>query len=426
MNSHSVRYHSGSVWNDCYDIELADHSTLPQMASLGFDSKIRPSRIEQFNDRVSSPGEGRPFNECSHSLCDCSFNSSEFTYVTKSYSGTYHYFDLHHRTAAVLTNVSVPDISWGPIVSDLGMLVRDRLSSGSLLGVTIKEFGETLRMVRNPFGLLRKDWRKVVGQLTAKQLATRSANLWLEYQYGWRASYNDLKAFSKAAARCVNTFNNWSATQALESRFSKRQESVVSPPHSNTVWVNGASDEYMAAHWGDGNMGDYFLGGIKVLPRKLIAIVGCKRAMEADNFKNRLNYVFTQLGTAADQVLPTLWEIVPYSFVIDWFVNVGSMLNLPLALATLCSAKCHDLGYSVKCVTPFNLFVRPSNYWCPDVLQMESRSVVSEDSTVGHHTSYVRCAGLPQISFTDFCGTDLSISQLVSGAGLIIQRLFRH
>lgn len=41
---------------------------------------------------------------------------------------------------------------------------------------------------------------------------------------------------------------------------------------------------------------------------------------------SREGYIAEKLGFSPDQWLPTLWELVPYSFVLDYFANIGDIL----------------------------------------------------------------------------------------------------
>jgi hypothetical protein len=50
---------------------------------------------------------------------------------------------------------------------------------------------------------------------------------------------------------------------------------------------------------------------------------------------SRAGYITEKLGFSPDQWIPTLWELVPYSFVLDYFANIGDILyaaNFPRSL----------------------------------------------------------------------------------------------
>jgi hypothetical protein len=67
--------------------------------------------------------------------------------------------------------------------------------------VTLAEAQKTIRMIRNPFNLLRTNWRKLCRRETALSLHKKAANVWLEGQYGWNSFWYDVKASVKTYAK---------------------------------------------------------------------------------------------------------------------------------------------------------------------------------------------------------------------------------
>lgn len=115
-----------------------------------------------------------------------------------------------------------------------------------------------------------------------------------------------------------------------------------------------------------------------------------------------------------DDPLGTAWEMIPFSFVIDWVVNVGEFLNSLTPKITLpCIFK--DLGYSVKIVQEWE------HEWVhkPSINGPKALGGVVQHCA---RTFYTRRNGLP----LSFGGVDFSIpsnGQLWTGLALLMQKI---
>jgi len=114
-----------------------------------------------------------------------------------------------------------------------------------------------------------------------------------------------------------------------------------------------------------------------------------------------------------DDPIGTFWELVPFSFVIDWLINVGEFLNSLTPKITLpCIFK--DLGYSVKIMQEWE------HEWIhrPAYNGSAGGGVIQRCA----RTYYMRRNGLP----LSFGGVDFSIpsnGQLWTGLALLMQKL---
>jgi hypothetical protein len=155
---------------------------------------------------------------------------------------------------------------------------------GSLdLGVSFAEFRQVVGMFR---GL-----RTLEG--LGSRLSTRSAaNAWLEWQYGWRPLMSDLYGSIEESLRVViNILARFSARASLPIRESRY--------FSTTNWGGPVS----ALRRGNGKQSCT----IKI---ELTVPIGLEL--------NR----WTSLNPVS-----LAWELTPYSFVADWFYDVGSFLR---------------------------------------------------------------------------------------------------
>lgn len=116
-------------------------------------------------------------------------------------------------------------------------------------------------------------------------------DIWLSFRYGLRPLLSDIENFNKAAAalstKSKKIFVKAKATEAS-------QITGYSTPH-----VFGDSNQYWRLRW-------QFSGYVRY----------------SFNIVGELNPTRVRLDPAS-----TLWEVVPYSFVIDWFYTVGAWID---------------------------------------------------------------------------------------------------
>lgn len=113
-----------------------------------------------------------------------------------------------------------------------------------------------------------------------------------------------------------------------------------------------------------------------------------------------------------DNPLEIIWERIPYSFVVDWFLNVGDLLG-SIGLKISLPFRFLDVGWSIK--------VTDSRYW-----EVERYRPYKDSNTDFYwrwrSTRYHREPGLP-ISFSTVGNTDLSRQQLALSLSLFAQKL---
>jgi len=326
-------------------------------------------------------------------------------------------------------------VSWPSLLVDLVSQVRNRLDTGYLAGATLAEFAKTVEMIKNPFGLMRTDWRNVVADLSAKALAKKSANLWLEHQYGWRALSYDIKSFVKATCKYDDAMRNHMSTPVLD-RYRKRSWlTLYSAMRNAYFWTSsgGSWPQGQITAW-PGTSGNWYAAKIDFSALQAVATVGCLGADTCEDHHNHLTKALQAFGGDIKGLFDTIWELTPYSFVVDWFINTKALRGLGSALNVLQSARCSDLTYSVKLeqvvtawclpgticfysIWPYNdpWLHQPTGRW--PLLTNYDRPAIMTNSV------YVRNLGLPGLSLNQFLSTDLTATQLASGAGLLIQRL---
>jgi hypothetical protein len=342
--------------------------------------------------------------------------------------------DVHLRIPASYQDVPEPNYDWGPIVVDLANQFRGDFSQCAKIFVTLAELAKTVQMITNPFGLLKPNWRKTAGLKTASQLANKGVSLWLEYRYGWRPLLYELSLYA-------NSYNKYRAAvrnnglEADQHRFSKHAELSVSLPDG---WDEIQYVGCTAGQWNSLSSGGWYehstskpvIARLRTMQGKGTARVGCRSRMHASDQFSRSKTALQVLGATTRDILPTLWEVVPYSFVVDWFINWQGWIDLSRSRRLLQSAACSDLGYSWKVEYPYRMDVYPTPYLIGlagstyKYKTLNGVVPIDKSSSVGTAKKYSRVCGLPNTSLEDFCSTDLSFIHMVDGAGLIISRLF--
>lgn len=181
-------------------------------------------------------------------------------------------------------------------------------------GVSLGELGETLRMIRRPFKTMYDDipvYHAELNRRTRKnknraQLRKIIADTWLERAFGWVPLMNDIKAGCEALERMKH------GPLDIRDRVRASAHSDVQTGHSLLV-TNGkpyANSPLYRVRRISSTRVEY----------KLVAGVKIRDA-------NRAQMARRLLGFRLQDFAPTLWELLPWSFLIDYFSNLGDVIN---------------------------------------------------------------------------------------------------
>lgn len=386
---------------------------------------------EDMVDNLSTPGSYRDVNAVSHikKLYANMINGGcTYSYTGSGYPNTYiTYIPSHMGCYYTPGMTGFPTPPWPLLVTELADKIETGIETSSLLFVTLAEIRKTYSMVRNPFNLLKADWRNSAHNFSARQLSKAGANIWLEGLYGWKACYRDIKGFSKSyrdvlaySRRNSMGFEHFSVSQTDElapvspviygCTLSEWNSTIGSLPLTgNPIWSSGG----------------YFRADVH--HRHATYRIGCERLLDTQYRFNRTQAALRALGADFNSILPTLWELVPFSFVIDWFIDTRGLWALP-SLARLQRADVRRLCYSTKIEHQSNLTVihgHPFSGWSVTYGRSpSSRSGTPVLSGVCTGTTYTRAQGGPSIADVraGLLSANLSSTQLLSGLSLIIQR----
>lgn len=192
--------------------------------------------------------------------------------------------------------------------------------------VFLGELRESVRMLRNPLSSLRdytgtlplifrkhlnRNRRMVKRYERKRQLEKAVAGTWLEYSFGIAPLISDAESFAEALA-------NLHARQLI-TRFSGTGKELI-----RTVFPRANGVLYDMSLW---KAWPYKYDMIDIeqyrVRYKGAVLSGCISQDGVTSFSS----VIQNFGLTAGQIVPTAWELFPWSWLIDYFTNVGDVLN---------------------------------------------------------------------------------------------------
>jgi hypothetical protein len=191
------------------------------------------------------------------------------------------------------------EIEWDRLKERCLEKIYDKLRGNSEIIVDLAEAGQTIKMLKAVLSL-KKNFTKVAADFLKsknkkRKLADLSTGKWLEYRYGWVPLFHTI----------------YDAAENLRKK-------VFTEP----VPVKARSGIKVHKNWNsyDGRDGDFFLD--------LNARNECSAMMEYGMLFKPPDPMVQQVASWTSLNPASIaWELVPLSFVADWFVNVGDNLR---------------------------------------------------------------------------------------------------
>jgi len=167
---------------------------------------------------------------------------------------------------------------------------------------TVRMIAETAKTLGKAYRQFRKgQFSKAAKTLGIKKPTGSAANNWLSYSYGWSPLISDVKGMAELAAQQV-------ALNGRPKRF------TASGSHS-------IQSEFTFVTTGQGGVcltADSRVSGTRTMQAR--AGLLCEVIHTESNLA-------AQMGLGLWDPLLTMWELTPFSFVFDWFVDIGSWLE---------------------------------------------------------------------------------------------------
>jgi hypothetical protein len=173
-------------------------------------------------------------------------------------------------------------------------------------GIALGELAETVSMLANPARALRKgidSYYKTVKKRLKKEKNPRKkpripSDTWLEYSFGWKPLVSDV-----ADAASLLTADPYRVFERLSGFGS---ESWKSEPDTFSFFTS-----YFLKY----RVRSYKENTVQV---RYIGQIGAENS--PPGFPE-------QLGLSWSNLAPTIWELIPYSFLVDYFSNVGAVIE---------------------------------------------------------------------------------------------------
>lgn len=177
-------------------------------------------------------------------------------------------------------------------------------------GVILGEIRETLHLIRHPASALRNGLSSYLQTVKKRGRGLRKASVakknsvvaqtWLEYCFGWAPLLADIDNSMESLARLVTK---------------------VAP--LTQVRVSRSSDVYDGTEFGNVSSSlENATYDISFRHKSRCSIYG---ALDV-SFEPQPTFRGA-FGLRAHDIIPTLWELIPYSFVIDYFTNIGDIVS---------------------------------------------------------------------------------------------------
>lgn len=274
---------------------------------VGSVSTISDSQTSSFRKRMKS-GEiimnSMRLDRSVYQASPVTFRISHNKWGSATYSG-----DLISKIG------SIPPVNIGVDIDNFASIALTqafaKMNSAPLLsGEILSDLGKTMSMFRRPLGQslrllgrMLKYRNKRLGKTTASLLKA-NASAWLEYRYGWRPIIGDMIKL------CREVHNL---------RESMRRKRLV--VRSSFVGESSGSATFVDLPWlGSG----FSASGIFTRTQKGKAHAGIVYEVKESTSSDQL---LQTLGLHGKDLPSTVWEIIPFSFVADWFVNTGAWIS---------------------------------------------------------------------------------------------------
>ncbi len=191
-------------------------------------------------------------------------------------------------------------------------------SNASSGGVIIGELAETLAMLRSPFHSLRDGVRRYYDVVEYRCLKAKIrginqksktrvlndivASTWLETSFGWRPFFNDITDI-------LYTLQALESHPVITQVSSKAEYIVADKPKDSVILMNDIYLRYAER---------------KQTSYTTYVKVGLLPEVDGISFSDRAISMF---GLDKQDFIPTIYNLIPYSWLVDYFSNIGSLIE---------------------------------------------------------------------------------------------------
>lgn len=220
-----------------------------------------------------------------------------------------------------MTSNSLPTASWGSSTradnqAKQKFSARIRSAQTSFTGmVFLGELREAIRMLKSPAKSLRELLEEYKNMARSRVVRARKnnkqsvlSNTWLEYSYGLAPLFSDADSAAEALARILTR----PAPFTMVSAYGNHEQLLASNLYS---WSNSIAQNVKY----DISSKRYY--------RNVVIYRGVVDAVIDGSGPQWLGRARDLSGFNVREFVPTLWELTPYSFLVDYFTNIGDMIT---------------------------------------------------------------------------------------------------
>lgn len=296
---------------------------------------------------------------------------------------------------------TLPSLDWGSIVTKVGSKLDARLKADMNILVFFAQIGQTIGMVKKPLKIIKNPkaaWTLAKKNLSLKDLSNSAASQYLEYQWGWKQLQRDVIGFGKALSRAKAHVEYLESKEGKLRNISASQVDIVNP---NKLY---------------GTTSGYYTHKFLWSGYRRTARFSVSHKLKAVNNTFRMMDAFTDAIGAKDFGF-ALWDYLPWSFVIDWIVDLGALYKDPRA--DFRSHKLYRVGWSQK----FEWLFKPTVTLKSSYFYDNSRLIDEwNGSEIVCRKTYGRTPGFPPGADSAGIFGSFSKHSIGNAAALIIQQ----
>jgi len=236
----------------------------------------------------------------------------------KPLGGTYDSDGVFHPTSVVDSDILYTVLTEQP---DIISAIQNKYSSQKAINGAIKsaqKYGDIALIVsaaeaNKTIAMLRTVWTSLyklifgiydsVKKLKPREAYNVASDLWLQYRYGWRPLHLEL----------ANLYKLMTDSRAFSVRSA----------YGNVKFDN-ISEDFPASNVRVVSDDDFIDGSHRVNISEVTYKAGFNYFNEE---QSRNNSLMAKLGLDIESILGTAWELIPWSFVLDMFVNIGDCIS---------------------------------------------------------------------------------------------------
>lgn len=238
-------------------------------------------------------------------------------------------YPKHFECNGYFTSVNIPSVLGGhhsslaSLVDADAIAVRrlhkeiDRVTHQFMGGVFVGQIGQALRMVLKPAKTLRSSMASYFTTLKKRGSGVKPAarrkilsDTYLEYTFGWQPLLSDCRDAAIALARLSHNVEK-SKFKVRGEILKQASQSVAMAP-VNLSAVNFIFNKFEVK---SSKACVYYYGSLQ------------GGLLNSDGAYSKVSNLQSLCGFDLQSFAPTAWELVPWSFVIDYFSNVGDVIS---------------------------------------------------------------------------------------------------